>query len=77
MVVFANFLCTQTEGVDPKILDGILMTVSSMLPRWNQDRMLEMLKEPYEERLAMAGALIAAELDRLEYLRLNNTEGRV
>lgn len=32
---------------------------------WNQERWRSMMQKPYEERLVIAGALIAAELDRL------------
>lgn len=37
----------------------------------------KLCKRPYKERLIIAGALIAAELDRLNYIEENNVSGRV
>ena len=34
---------------------------------WDEAWFLKLLNKPYKERLAIAGALIAAELDRLNY----------
>lgn len=34
---------------------------------WNEDRWMKMATKPYKERLIIAGALIAAEIDRLNY----------
>lgn len=39
---------------------------------WNTEQWYKMLNSPYEERLAVAGALISAQLDRLHYLKNNN-----
>jgi hypothetical protein len=46
------------EGIDPQTFpDG-----------WDHDICEHMLGKPYKERLIIAGALIAAELDRLQYV---------
>jgi len=37
-------------------------------PGWNEESYKKMFDKPYKERLIIAGALIAAELDRLENL---------
>lgn len=34
---------------------------------WNSDIWIKMVRKPYKERLIIAGALIAAEIDRLNY----------
>ena len=34
--------------------------------QWGEDQFKKMMSKPYHERLIIAGALIAAELDRLE-----------
>ena len=40
-----------------------------ILPKgWNYDIWIKMLNKPYKERLIISGALIAAEIDRLNYL---------
>lgn len=40
---------------------------------WNPDQWNELCSRNYEERLVIAGALIAAEIDRLAYIK-NNPE---
>lgn len=45
------------EGIDPESYpDG-----------WDREICDRMMRKPYEERLVIAGALIAAEIDRLNY----------
>lgn len=34
---------------------------------WNKDIWLKMMDKPYKERIIIAGALIAAEIDRIQY----------
>lgn len=34
---------------------------------WDKERWIKMLNKPYRERLIIAGALIAAEIDRIQY----------
>jgi len=46
--------------------DGEDIDLEEFCPfNWNIERFLKMVKKPYKERLVIAGALIAAELDRL------------
>lgn len=45
------------EGIDP----------ASYPDGWDPDICAHMLSKPYKERLIIAGALIAAEIDRLNY----------
>lgn len=35
---------------------------------WDEKIFLHMIQKPYKERLAIAGALLAAEIDRLQYI---------
>jgi hypothetical protein len=52
------------ELMRPNILDG------SFMPHgWDKTIWLKMANKPYKERLIIAGALIAAEIDRLQYLQ--------
>ena len=44
---------------------------------WDETWFNKLCNRPYKERLVIAGALIAAELDRLNYLEENNTDSRV
>ncbi|QGZ15907.1 hypothetical protein [Elizabethkingia phage TCUEAP1] len=39
---------------------------------WNHDWWVKLCDKPYMERLAIAGALIAAEIDRQEAIKQNN-----
>ncbi len=41
--------------------------VTWMPKGWDDDKCKKLMKKPYKERLVMAGALIAAELDRLNF----------
>lgn len=50
------------EGVEAAYIQGQL---SNPPIGWNKNKWEEMLKKPYKERLAIAGALIAAEIDRI------------
>lgn len=45
---------------------------SQYAPNWNKEYLLEIMNLPYEDRLRIAGNLIASELDRLEYNKQNN-----
>lgn len=38
---------------------------------WDEELWRKMLLKPYKERLIIAGALIAAEIDRIQYQNLN------
>ncbi len=47
---------------------GILLGDSSLIPEeWDPTIYNKILRKPYKERLIIAGALIAAEIDRLNY----------
>ncbi|APZ82904.1 hypothetical protein [Flavobacterium phage FL-1] len=51
---------------------------SCLVPfNWNIVWFEKLCKRSYEERLVIAAALVASELDRLMYLIKNNTDGRV
>lgn len=39
---------------------------------WDVEIWLKMLQKTYKERLVIAGALIAAEIDRIEYIEAEN-----
>lgn len=43
-------------------------SVHSFPLHWNKDIVMKMLNKDYKNRLIIAGALIAAEIDRLNYL---------
>lgn len=43
---------------------------------WDPEIWKKMMDKPYEERLIIAGALIAAELDRLLYFENHDTEAK-
>lgn len=45
----------------------LLRDIPHMPPDWNPDVVAKMLLKSYEERLVIAGALIAAEIDRLNF----------
>lgn len=56
----ASILCLYDWGCN-----GDLDMVERMPEHWNRKICLKMLNKTYRERLIIAGALIAAELDRL------------
>lgn len=41
---------------------------------WNKQRFIKLVKKPYVERLVIAGALIAAEIDRLQNQKTHKNE---
>lgn len=41
-------------------------TMRDIPSHWNEERWQKMIQKPYKERLIIAAALIAAELDRME-----------
>lgn len=41
---------------------------------WDMEWFMRLAKKPFEDRIRIAGALLAAELDRLKYLMDNKTE---
>lgn len=43
-------------------------------PTWDKELFLLLCKKPYEERVTIAGALCAAELDRLLYIKNKENE---
>lgn len=46
---------------------GIQLAAESMKPsNWDQEIWFKMMSKPYKERLIIAGALIAAEIDRVQ-----------
>lgn len=44
---------------------------------WNKEWFMNLNNRDVKERLIISGALIAAELDRLNYIEENNVSGRV
>jgi hypothetical protein len=40
--------------------------INYLPPKWDKDLCIKMIKKPYKERLIIAGALLAAEIDRLQ-----------
>jgi len=57
--------------------DALIDLGKSQLNNWDLDWFDNMMRRPDKERLIIAGALIAAELDRLNYIEENNISGRV
>ena len=58
--------------------DDITEVYKKLAPEnWDLVWWTNLCDKPKYERIIIAGALIAAELDRLNYLQENNTEGRV
>jgi len=55
---FAGVLC-QMRAMDVKD------TMNYLPPKWDKELCRKMLNKPYKERLIIAGALIAAEIDRI------------
>jgi hypothetical protein len=50
------------------LLDGTIARVPS---HWDKKRLEKMRSKPYKERLIIAGALIAAEIDRIQFMDEN------
>lgn len=71
----ASYLLHQEllEGAKESLID----LGKSSIANWDKDWFENMMNRSDKERLIIAGALIAAELDRLEYLDNNNTGDRV
>ena len=50
----------------------ITLHIAESLPiNWNDDLCVKICNKSYKERLVIAGALIAAEIDRLNYIEEN------
>lgn len=52
------------------------LLAETKLKNWDQDILRRMDKKPYKERLIIAGALIAAEIDRLQTTQPKEDAGR-
>jgi len=52
-----------------------LLSTSNFPLQWDGDLCFKMIKKPYKQRLIIAGALIAAEIDRLNYLENQEKKG--
>jgi hypothetical protein len=64
-----NSVPTQYGGMMPLIMGAIRLLDSSFKwspDYWNQEIFEHMISKDYKERLIIAGALIAAEIDRLQ-----------
>ena len=62
------------ENLNGELLDGaISLLVSSKAKplKWDEERWQHMRNKSYKERLIIAGALLAAELDKIIYLENN------
>lgn len=58
--------------------DGVTSIYKKLVPEnWDKGWWERLCEKPVKERLIIAGALIAAELDRLNYIEENNISGRV
>ncbi len=63
-LAYAAQLLIKWPGVMPK---GIFEKLAP--PKgWDEKIFLHMMQKPYKDRLVIAGALLAAEIDRLQYL---------
>lgn len=64
------------ENANGEIIMGVKALLSEdgfLFPsKWDMGICAKMLNKSYEERLVIVGALIAAELDRIEYIKTNN-----
>jgi hypothetical protein len=58
----AIMLTCPPEVLDQRLKNDILEELEDM--GWDTELILKMLNKPYEKRLIIAGALIAAEIDR-------------
>ena len=56
---FAGLLCHAKANETDAIMDFLP-------PKWNKNLCRKMIEKPYKERLIIAGALIAAEIDRIQ-----------
>ncbi len=56
---FAGLLCHINANESDTVMDFIP-------PKWNKYLCKKMINKPYKERLIIAGALIAAEIDRIQ-----------
>ena len=63
---FAGMLITKEPFLNAGISDLLLEKLSP--ENWDMDIKVKMFRKSYTERLVIAGALIAAELDRLNYI---------
>jgi hypothetical protein len=59
----ADILCVTPDQDIELVAD---LVVQTRLREWDQDLLQRMLSKPYKERLIIAGALIAAEIDRIQ-----------
>lgn len=66
LVIAASFLLySQFEVISDHLIDMVRELSGSTLKDWDMDMFIDMMRRPYEERVRIAGALCAAELDRL------------
>lgn len=73
----AALLLYRFDPEDEGLKESIIMLGEPQLKNWDLDWFRNMMDRSDNERLIIAGALIAAELDRLNYIEENNIDGRV
>ena len=68
LVILAQLISNpDLDNNDNETLD-FLIDVSELVELgWNKKYLQKLIRKPYVERLAIAGALIAAEIDRINY----------
>ena len=64
----AQLLSYLDTGVIAKVCPVEMAISFGSIENWDEDRLRYMADKPYKERLIIAGALIAAEIDRLQDL---------
>lgn len=68
---------SKNQLMEASVKIGAPVPYNSAPENWDEEWFKKLCDKPYKDRLIIAGALIAAELDRLNYLEENNTGDRV
>lgn len=76
LVNIARFLLLH---INPSVVqkEKQLKTLIELAPNWDREKLKKYINASYKERLVIAGTLISAELDKIEFFndRLTNSEG--
>lgn len=71
-LAWAASLLTTTPDQDIDVCSDLI--ILTRLKNWNKEILSRMVNKPYKERLIIAGAFIAAEIDRIQARRRVNPQ---
>lgn len=73
---YENSLGQLSEGAKSLLYKSKVLRIRAVPPGWDESIWKKMANKPYRERLIIAGALIAAEIDRIPSIEQRQEPGK-